>query len=195
MLEQGGHFAGFVWDSAEIWQRSVQVSEGAQGMGTNVKNKMGGFSSSSSSSSPASGPSVSSIKDSFFAAGTYINVQIPRMAQMLGLEAKQMRPSENQLFLDWLPSSPTLGLDISVNMEQRSENFFITHVETLVEAAKLVGLSCLSFRNLLDFYDSFKLREDEQLRKLQVYTKSVPKLLPEQKDAANLFALFVFVKL
>jgi hypothetical protein len=166
LLVEGGFFVGTVFDSAEIWNHCIHTSFA----------------------------NPSNPKSFFFMANSHMRVDFPKMAYFTSLDESTTHPSQDQSFSSWLPTAPTLGIQYSVNMEQKVENLFLVHTATLTEAAKLVGLKCLSFRNLIDFYDTFKLREEDQLRKLQVFTKHAPKLLPEQKEAASLFSIFVFQK-
>lgn len=166
LLIPGGFFVGMCFDSAEIWNHCIH-----------------------SQFSHPSNP-----KPYFNTANNLIRIDFPKMAQFLALEEPMTHPAPQQTFSEWINGAPTLGIEFNVNMEQKNEKLFLVHSSTFVEAAKHVGLTCLSFRNLLEFYDTFKFREDDQLRKMQVFTKHCPKLQPEQKEATMLCSVFVFQK-
>jgi hypothetical protein len=167
LLAPNGYFVGMAFDSGELWNRSIHTL----------------FSN-------ANAP-----KSYFHAASNHIRFDFKRMSYITSMDASSTVPAPDQLFSEWLPNAPTLGIEVTVNMEQKEENLFVVHSTTLIEAAKLVGLTCLSFRNLNEFYETFKHREEDQLRKLQVFTKSFPKIMPEQKDAVSLYSVFVFQKI
>jgi hypothetical protein len=116
------------------------------------------------------------------------------MVHFTSLDAEQAGPEQDQLFSEWLPTAPTLGIDFDVTMEQRTETLYFVHIPTLMTAAKAVGMKCMSFTNLAEFYDLFRSREDELLRRSQTIGKTHPKLLPEQREAAALYAVYVFQK-
>lgn len=170
LLKSGGFFAGFVVDSSEFWNRAIHV--------TNAQ---------------------LSSKPSFSAASNLIKIEMKKMASFTGLEPSQTAPHPQETFEEWLSSNPaTVGLEYTLTTSEGaatlSNEMFVVHVPTFVNAAALVGLKCISFRNMVEFYDTFKGREEEQLRKMQVITKHAPKVLPDQKDAASLYSVFVFQK-
>lgn len=180
LLSRGGYFVGFVFDSAEMWSRSVST-------GPNLRRR--DDHSSFSSYGPQPPPSEHLIvKDSFTVANGHIQVEIPRMSSIVAADKEKID------LLAQRPSSRYFGIDTRIMMEGRTELLNICHAESMMEIAKSHGFVCLSFRNLLDFFDSFKTREEDALRKLQVFSKSVPKLLPEQRDAASMMAVFVMQK-
>ena len=168
LLKPGGFFAGMLIDSAEVWGRAIHVN------------------------------TQKSLKSSFSTASGHISIDMKKMAYLTSMEPSFLAPYPDQTFDDWLSTNPpTLGLEYSLTTPEgrgHAEELFVVHISTLVNAAAEVGLKCISFRNLIEFYDMFKLREEEQLRKMQVVTKHAPKILPDQKDAASLYAVFVFQK-
>lgn len=166
LLVDGGYWCGSCFDSSELWNRAVHAA------------------SSSSSLS----------KTYYHVASGTIRIEFRNMPNFLGQDQSNLSPRPDQLFSEWLPTAPTLGIEFTVVMEQKTEQLFAVHIPTLLEAAKSVGLKCLSFRNLNEFYETFKIREEELFKKHQVTNKHAPKLLPEQRDAASLFSVFVFQK-
>lgn len=180
LLSSGGHFVGFVWDSAELWRKSVEVTS---------SNRRRDENSTNISSGPTPPPVEHiHVKDSFQVAGNHIQMEIPHLAAALAAEKEKPNVQASK------PLNRYFGIDLRVTMEGKTESSHICHIESMMEVAKSFGFVCCSFRNLLDFYDSFKVREEEGLKKLQVFTRSVPKLLPEQKEAASMMAVFVFRK-
>lgn len=180
LLSVGGHFVGFVWDSAELWRQSVEV--------TSSMRRQDDYASHSLHSPQLPSPETLSVKETFSVASGHIHFHIPHLSAVLAAENEK---------IDLLAPKPLnryLGINFKISMEGYTESLHICHAETMMEVAKAHGFVCCSFRNLLDFYDTFKLREDEALRKLQVYAKTVTKLLPEQKEAASMMSIFVFRK-
>ena len=180
LLSVGGHFVGFVWDSAELWRQSVDVVSSVR--------RQDEYSSLSLTAIQPPSPQTLTIKDIFNVASGHIKFQIPRLGAVLAAER------EKPDLLAPKPINRYFGIDMKVSMEGSTESLYICHIETMMEVAKSFGFVCCSFRNLLDFYETFKTRENEGLKKLQVHTKSVPKLLPEQEEAASMMSVFVFKK-
>lgn len=170
LLKPGGFFVGHIFDSGEIWSRIA-----------------------------ASAPSSSHSKNSFHTNGNLIRIEMNHFGSSSANSSSSaqdltlLSPKPTQLASQWVQTAPTYGLDFSVTMENKTESLYLVHTQTLIEAAKAVGLRCLSLRNMGDFYETFKNREDEQLKRL-VFNKDTPGLLNEQRDASTLFCVFVFQK-
>lgn len=164
LLKDGGFWCGLCFDSGEIFTRT-----------------------------PTPNPSAPSQKNYFYTPNQLVRVEMRQMAQFSQMDPLLLSPKPGQLFSEWVQTAPVFNIDFSVTMEKQ-ESLYLVHTQTLIDAAKSFGLRCHSFRNLSDFFLAFKNREDDQLNKLQVYTKELKQLLPEQREAAALLAVFVFQK-
>lgn len=133
------------------------------------------------------------LKPSFSTQNGLIKVELKNISKLFPQDPLIYYP-ESSLGTEWLSSSQTFGIDIIVSMENKLDHLFLIHFPTLIGALKKVGMKCLSIRNLNEFYDIFKTREEDQLKKMGILSSKIPHLLPEQKDAMSLFCVYVFQK-